>query len=128
MDQRQTTTVFELPTLHRYEYFLIHSVKNKQVWVLRGISGFATFTDESGQIQYPVWPNKAFADAFCIGKWQTCQSEAISLDEFMDTWIPRMIEAGRSLSIFPSPGEQGLVHSPQDTLNDLHTELGNIKE
>lgn len=110
-----------MPPPDRYALFVRRVADWKEVWSLRTSDGWCLLATENGTELVPVWPHQRFADA-CADAQKQEQSVAISLDHWLDKWLPGMIGDGRQVAVFPIPGGKGVVASPERLKADLLAE------
>ena len=84
-------------------------------------AGWCLVSDEDGVQAFPVWPDQQFADA-CVNSIDKETSAKISLQDWLEKWLPGMMGDGRKVAVFPTPDEQGIVVSPSQLIDDLLAE------
>jgi hypothetical protein len=77
--------------------------------------------NEDGVELIPVWPHQRFADA-CANIQNQEKAASISLEDWLEKWLPGMIRDGRQVAVFPVPGGKGTVVSPAQLKSDLSAE------
>src|SRR5262245_3750200 len=109
----------------RYSHFVRRVADFEEVWSLHGPGGWVTMGDESGRKCIPAWPHKRYAEACVRGAWSDAKATAITLDAWMERWLPGMMRDGLRVAVFPVEGEkqQGVIVSPADLQHDLEEEL-----
>lgn len=119
---KEFETVINLSTTKSYEYFLKTIVGFGELWGLSN-EGWATTENDDGKILIPFWPKKEFAKANISDEWSSYIPEVIDLDEFLEDWIPGMINEGHSASVFRTPNgdyiEVDLIKLKDDLENEL---------
>ena len=123
MHPKQYSTVLDLPSLQRYEYFIEKIASFQRIWILCRGERMARLTDPQGVELYPVWPEKKFAEACLIREWTDYQPKAVPLTVFADEWVPMMKDHHRQLLIFSTPKDMGVPIGPEEILQDIRTEM-----
>lgn len=123
MNQKEIEAVLKLPANKRYEYFIKKVVDSEEVWVLY-FDGWATTSDNLGNVLLPFWPKKEFAQYCAIESWGSYAPEKIELEEFMSEWLIGMKNDGNKPSIFWNNKDSAVVEIDV-LLNDLNKELEN---
>ncbi len=79
-----------------YETFLEQVVASNVVWGIANENGWAACEsedyDEASVI--PFWSSKEYAEAYIKFEWPRYQPKQISLQEFIENWLPGMDEDG----------------------------------
>ncbi len=119
MNQKQFDQVILLSAQKRYDYFIGKVADWEELWTLKSLDGFVMFSDSVGQECIPVWPHPDYAAALAKGSWSDCEPERLDLGNFIDKWIPGMINDNRMVVVFPTPNEKGGVVHPEDLKGDL---------
>ena len=83
----------------RCEYFIHHVCDTGKVWSLYK-EGWATLGD-GAKTFIPFWPHPEYAERFRTGAWLSYQTKEISLDTFIERWIPGMKKDNMGPAIFP---------------------------
>ncbi|MEK3808142.1 DUF2750 domain-containing protein [Bacillus sp. FSL H8-0547] len=119
----EINAVLKLPSNVRYEYFIKRVTDYEEVWSLFS-DGWATFRDEDGKLLIPFFPKKEFAEISAEKEWASYKARSISLDDFIEKWLPGMKKNGIIPSIFPLGNDMEAV-SIDVLLKDLEMELEN---
>ncbi|MHA7880529.1 MAG: DUF2750 domain-containing protein [Saccharospirillum sp.] len=96
----------------RYEFALTHALDTQQVWSLRDSEGGVLMSTDDEECM-PVWPDEAFARTWLSDDWADCEPFAISLDAWLQRWLPGMQTDGINVVVFPGADEDGLVLRPK---------------
>ena len=94
----------------------------EEVWSLRASDGWVLTSDGDREL-IPVWPHPRYATACATAEWANAETAAIAVQDWLDVWIPDMIEDGRGVSVFPVPSGRGVVVEPSRLRDDLLREL-----
>jgi hypothetical protein len=90
----------------RLDYFLVRIFETEEVWSLRqGARWFAHLIDahaDDGIAAIPIWPYRNMAKQAALDVWMDCRPDAVSLEYFMDSEIPKLIAEGVYFDIMPN--------------------------
>lgn len=123
MDKKEFEAVIKLPSNIRYEYFIKKIADNEEVWALYD-NGWALTSDDNGNLLFPFWPKREFAEACAIEEWELYKSESIDLYEFIDDLLPHLKEEGIKPSIFFN-NDDSAVLEVDVLIKDINIELEN---
>ncbi|WNR46870.1 DUF2750 domain-containing protein [Paenibacillus roseipurpureus] len=121
INPKEFEAIIKLPANIRYEYFIKKVADSEEVWGLYD-DGWAMSSDENGSLLIPFWPKKEFADYCAYEDWSNYKAQGISLNEFINDWLPNMSEDQRKPSIFWNRDDSAVLEI-QVLLNDLEQEL-----
>lgn len=99
MNHKEFEAVIKLPANIRYEYFIKKVVDFEEVWGLYE-EGWAMTSDDDGSMMIPFWPKREFAEYCAFEEWSNYKAQSISLDEFINEWLPGIEEDQYKPSIF----------------------------
>jgi hypothetical protein len=106
----------------RYDYFVKHVVDEScLVGLWTAAKGWDLLGGAQGEC-LPVWPHAAFADRFANAPGgSAAQAKPITLDEFLDRWVPGMTKDGKKVAVFPvdSGGAGAVVVTCERLASDL---------
>ena len=91
------------------------------MWSLRDQDGWVTSGNENKEF-FPVWPKKEFAEIFITEEWENCYPERIDLYEFLEEWIPGLMNDEIRISVMWNNGI-GIDIDGNDLKNDIELEL-----
>lgn len=94
------TQTGQLNAEERLQLFLMYCQTAKQVWALKGESGFVMLESEQGPI-LPVWPHKDLVALWAEYDAANAEPEMIELSMFTGTWLPGLEANNTRLSVFP---------------------------
>ncbi len=103
----------------RYDYFVEKIVEWGEVWSLYSDDGWVGVTSQDGEECLPVWPHRDFAAEWVSGEWADCTPTAISLEVWVERWIPGMEKDGTLLAVFPNGEGEGVVVTPDELLASI---------
>ncbi|MCH8532762.1 MAG: DUF2750 domain-containing protein [Saccharospirillum sp.] len=102
----------QLNAEERYDYALQRMVELKQVWSLRDAEGGVLMSTDDEECM-PIWPDEDFAKTWLTDDWADCEAFAISLDAWLQRWLPGMQTDEINVVVFPGPDEDGLILRPK---------------
>ncbi|MFD1130772.1 DUF2750 domain-containing protein [Paenibacillus sp. PDC88] len=121
MNHKEFEAVIKLPANIRYEYFIKKVVDFEEVWGLYE-EGWAMTSDDDGSMMIPFWPKREFAEYCAFEEWSNYKAQSISLDEFINEWLPGIEEDQYKPSIFWNRNDSAVL-TVNVLLNDLDQEL-----
>ncbi|WP_139489508.1 DUF2750 domain-containing protein [Brevibacillus dissolubilis] len=121
MNIKEFESVIRQPANKRYAYFIKKVVDSENVWGLYQ-DGWAVTEDNDGNRLLPFWPRREFAEHCAVDGWADYTAECIDLYEFMDEFLPRLIEDGLKPSIFLNNNDSAVLEV-ETLLGDLRAEL-----
>jgi len=122
-NQKELESVASLLGPERYRYLIVRIADWEEVWSIRDTNGWALISSDPNTHLVPIWPAKDFAAACCLGEWENFEPQSISLDKWIDKWLPGMAKDGRSIAVFPLPNDKGVIVSPERLGKDLAESL-----
>lgn len=78
------------------ELFINEVLSSGRIWGLQADDGWAVCDSiefEETEV-FPFWSTEADAARHCDGPWKVYRAAAISLEEFLEDWLPGMHEDG----------------------------------
>lgn len=108
MNDKELETVMGLNASKRYEYFIKKVVDAEEIWGLFS-KGWVEAEDNHGNRVLPFWPKWEFANVSIIDEWNNCIPKSITLDEFINKWIPGMQKDGMKPCIFYTDNDRGII-------------------
>jgi hypothetical protein len=122
MNDKEFESVSMLDNEKRYEYFVSRVSDWEEVWSLASSDGdWALATDDDGTEVVPVWPHERFAAACADGDWANDEPRSITLDQWMERWLPGIARDKRLIAVFPLPGGEGVRVAAERLQKDLET-------
>ncbi len=108
-----------------FDRFIVESIENNCLWGLEGPDGWALCSsDEHDDIDVMVlWSAKDLAESHCVGDWKDYKAIAISLEEFIEDWLPGMHKDVLLVGVNWSAELEGDEWEPLDLLHELDQEL-----
>lgn len=123
INQKEFDDVFKLSAPERYGYFIEKVSEFEEIWGLRDEEGWFTSADNNGQILLPVWPHIKYASAFVSGEWLNGTPTVITLENWLNNWLPGFEDDGTSLAVFLNLDHKGAVVTARRLLDDIIEEL-----
>jgi hypothetical protein len=82
----------EQGSIDRHKMFLARVIEFETVWGLRSEAGWcvSTSNEDPDLKAMPFWSDRAYAARCARGDWADYKATAITLDEFLDAWLPGM--------------------------------------
>lgn len=127
VNEKELANVVELPAESRYGYFLNKVVDWEELWSLHDESGWALCSGTNSVELIPVWPARMFAEICSQGEWAGFVPRAIKLSDWIEKWTPGMMSDQRSVAIFPTPFNKGVMMDPVKLLNAMQEMLRDIE-
>jgi hypothetical protein len=122
INEEQLASVLSLSAQDRYRHFIKVVADWQEVWGLYS-DGWALAATEEGDRAFPIWPAKEYAEACAGGEWSGYAPESFSLEEFMDSLLPKLTQDGVLLGVFYTPSDKGVVVPANFFAEDLKKEL-----
>ena len=107
----------------RYAHFVKRVADWEEVWGLRAPDGWVAVSDESGVSMFPVWPHEEYARLVATDDWSNAVPTSIDVHDWIDSWLPNLLEDGSKIAVFPTPQGKGVVVEPQQLKADIENEL-----
>jgi hypothetical protein len=124
MNENKVQNIIGLSKEERYRYFVDKIVDFEEVWGLYN-DGWAVLGNQENSIVMPFWPEKNFAERCIASEWAGFKSKAISLQDFLDKWLPGMDKDNRLVAVFYLPE---LKENIIITANELKTDINQEQE
>jgi len=121
--EKEIEAVLSLGAPERYEHCIKKIADQETVWSLWQDGGWALAGDEAGNQLVPIWPHQKYASLCALAEWAGYEPRQISLDAFLDRWIPGMERDNRLVAVFPTPKDKGVRAEPRRLESDLREEL-----
>lgn len=96
------------PNLNRYEYFIQKIIENNEVIALYN-EGWAVQGDNHNHFYFPLWSDEIFAAEFATDNWSKYKATKISLNQFIEEYIPKYVEKEIKFSIFPTFTHRSMI-------------------
>jgi hypothetical protein len=103
----------------RYGYFVEKTLEHRMLWSLKNEEGWVLGEATEDLEAIPVWPHARYAERCATGAWANHNAESITLDVFLNRFVPGMLADKRVLAVFEVPGGTALVTDPAAVAHDL---------
>ena len=113
MHPKEFERVTGLPNAERYEYFVKRVADWQNIWSLRDAGGWSVAGTDDGREVVPVWPHERFAAECASDQWEGQKPAAISLDDWMNAWLPGLQRDGRLIAVSQPGTSPAAWWSPQ---------------
>lgn len=106
----------------QYEYFIKKVVDYEEIW---GLYFEQWFTIKDGdRVIIPLWPKEEFIQDNIKKSEEQYKSKSIDIYDFIDLWIPKIIEKQLSIALFWD-GKRYLNVDIEKFVSDLEDEMDN---
>jgi hypothetical protein len=108
-----------------YDLFVSQVLESGQVWGLKNDDGWALCDSvefEETDV-FPFWSSEKHAAGHCEGEWKIYDAATLSLDEFLEDWLPGMHEDGAMVG----PNWDGELNGLEVEPRDLAERLGGLE-
>lgn len=123
INEKEILHILKTDAKGRYEYSIKRIADNEDFWVIGDDDGIRTYSDDNGNIIFPIWPYQEFARLCCIGEYNKCTPERFTLDELIEEYLPVFERDKYKLTILPLPSDNGSIVDVTSFRNDLEEEL-----
>ena len=127
INSHEIESVVRLSGPERYAYFIKRVVDAEKLWSLKNKDGWILASDIYGSQVVPVWSHAEYAKLCANDEWRNCSPATINLRDWIDKWIPGMIQDKRKVAVFPTIVSKGVVVIPEKLRDDLNNELSKIE-
>ena len=108
-----------------YQVFIHQGLATGCVWGLESEEGWATcpsVTNDDITVM-PLWSQPEYAQVHCIDEWKHYEPIPISLEEFLEDWLPGMHEDVLMVGVNWNGDLEGHEIEPLDLAEDFDSEL-----
>ncbi len=108
-----------------YDRFFVEAMEQGCIWGLEGPEGWALCPSEKYKDSdvMPFWSQPEFAQIHCVDEWSVYKPVPVSLEEFIDEWLPGMHEDVVLVGVNWDADMEGEEIEPLDLLSDFEGEL-----
>lgn len=112
-------------TEENHARFIAEALDTGCVWGLQHEDGWALSASEKYESTevMPFWSQPEFAEAHRRDEWSAYQVVPVSLEEFLEDWLPGMHEDVFLVGVNWDAGMEGLEVEPLDLLQEIEQEL-----
>lgn len=114
----------------RYKYFLNIVADHALLFGLKEGNGWRLLGVQVGEQTFevvPFWPTAEYARLCATDDWCASEPTGVDVHEFIENWIPEIINDQRQIAVFPTPEGQGALVDPERLKNDLLAELARVE-
>lgn len=122
LSTEQFSAIISLPGAERYQHFVKVVADREEVWGLYK-EGWALSETEGQRRVFPVWPRREYAEACAEGDWRMYEPSSISVYEFLDECVPKLVEDGVEIGVFYTPANKGVIPPLDQVVSDIKLEL-----
>ncbi|GAA3934930.1 DUF2750 domain-containing protein [Chitinophaga oryziterrae] len=114
MNNHKVQNIIKLSKEERFSYFVNKIVDFEQIWGLNN-DGWAVLGSQENAVVMPFWPEENFAERCISEEWRGFRPQAISLQDFLDKWLPGMEKDNRLVAVFYFPElKENIIIPPQE--------------
>lgn len=108
-----------------YDRFIVEAIEQGCIWGLEGPDGWALCPSENYKQSdvMPFWSQPEFAQLHCADDWAIYKPVPVSLEEFLEEWLPGMHDDVILVGINWNAELEGDEVEPLDLLSEIETEL-----
>ncbi len=110
----------QLTADERYNAFIEAIAKGGSVWSLSSEEGWAIISDDETEY-LPAWPSAELAATWATDGYADCSPKAISHTDWLEKWLPGMIEDNLQIAVCPDIEGEGIVVSAEEVFETLIT-------
>lgn len=92
----------------RLTYFTEQAKQHGQIWTLSNEEGFVMVETDDGDCVM-VWPDEEFAAQWAVEDWDDCEASVVTLDVFLQQWLPSLEKDNISIAVFPNIEDEGAL-------------------
>ena len=122
MNEPQFKAVTNLDSFKRFDHFVSKVADWEQMWGVRSEEGWLVPEAPEGFEYFPVWPHPEYAQKICDLNFPNNTATEISLNDFLEIWIPRFIEDKLKVAVFPNIDWTFWCMEPKDLKDELLNE------
>ncbi|AXA94509.1 DUF2750 domain-containing protein [Massilia sp. YMA4] len=122
MNPKQIAAVFALPPVERFEHFVKVVADRQKAWGLYQ-DGWAMAGTAEGDMVFPLWPQREYAEACALDAWAGYTATEIPLHDLMHVLLPRLRTDGVLPGVLPTPSSKGTTPSVDELIAALEEEL-----
>jgi len=123
MNPQQFEAVLELSSSDRCSHFIGKIADWEQLWGVKNSNGWLVPITPDDLEYFPVWPHPKYAQKIVDENFEGHEAVEISIQEFMDHWIPTFDKDNVKIAIFPDMNWEFWVMEPKDMLECLQDEM-----
>lgn len=113
LDNAALREAMSLPADERYDYFVQHAIAHNEIWSLAQGDDWAMLRADEQEC-LPVWPHPDMAAAWARDDWASFKPTVISLDVWLERWLPGMSDDGSGVAVMPDEHGDSVVVEADD--------------
>ena len=104
-----------------YQVFFHHAIATGCVWGLESEEGWATCPSVANEeiTVMPLWSQPEYAKLHCVDEWACYEPIPISLEEFLEDWLPGMHDDVMMVGVNWNKDLEGHEVEPLDLAEDF---------
>ncbi|MFC1747524.1 DUF2750 domain-containing protein [Pseudomonadota bacterium] len=114
----QIDAIANLSAEERYEDFISRIIEEEKIWSLSSEEGWAVISDD-GEEYLPTWPIPEMAANWATDGYSDCEPKFIALQDWLEKWLPGMIDDNLQIAVCPDIQGEGVVVSAEELLSDI---------
>lgn len=119
INQPQIQAVLALSGPERYRHFIKVVTDWEEVWGLYK-DGWALAGADDGDVVFPLWPAKEYAQLCAQGSWEDYEPSSLSLDELVNELLPRLKKDNVLPGVFYTPNDKGVTPEVDQLVEDIN--------
>ncbi len=106
---------------HNFQLFFEDALATGCIWGLQSPDGWALCASERYQNSevMPFWSQPEYAQIHCVDDWQHYEVVPVSLEEWLDEWLPGMHDDVILVGVNWNEALEGLEVEPLDILQEF---------
>ncbi|WP_206482864.1 DUF2750 domain-containing protein [Thalassotalea sp. G2M2-11] len=93
-------------------------VTTETLWLLTDEHGCMMLNSEDEDC-VPVWSEQVLADAWINGEWQSCKAEAVTINDWLNRWVPGLVDDDLAVVVNPDQQAMGIVLLPDELAYEI---------
>lgn len=102
MNDKQFESVLALSSQDRQTHFIVKVADWEQLWAVKDNDGWLVPMTPDGIEYFPVWPHPEYAQKIADKHFPGNEATEISLDEFINHWLPTFTQDNVKVGVFPN--------------------------
>ena len=120
--EKQVEAVLALPGHKRYRHFVKVVADTETAWGLWQ-DGWAMVATDDGEMAFPLWPAKVYAELCAVGEWAGYEAAEIEVEDLLGELLPMLERDGVQPAVFMTTQSKGVTSATAVLSNDLRQEL-----
>ena len=127
LDERALREALQLPADERYDYFVRQAVTHNEIWSLADGDEWVVLRADDQEC-LPVWPHPDMAATWAREDWAKCKPAVISLDVWLERWLPGMSDDDTCVAVMPDDEGESVVVDANELQQSMVAELRKAKK